>query len=110
MEKAKILNYVKKTVIGPECNKDDAFFVIFFGTVSVISPYDGNHNSKAATLQIQEPRLGSGKAMLLTEEVMSYFAITLEKSLYGYIPKNQFFDWMAKYPDVKFTLLGLFDE
>jgi signal-transduction protein with cAMP-binding, CBS, and nucleotidyltransferase domain len=110
MEKTKILNYVKKNDLGPEYNKADSFFVIFFGSVSIFSPYDGNHNSKAATLQIQEPRLGFGKAMLLTEEVTSYFTITLEKSLYGFIPKNEFFDWMTTYPDIKFTLLGLFNE
>jgi signal-transduction protein with cAMP-binding, CBS, and nucleotidyltransferase domain len=110
MENTKILNYVKKTDLSPEHNKADSFFVIFFGNVSIFSPYDGSHNSKAATLQIQEPRLGFGKTMLLTEEITSYFAITLEKSLYGYIPKNQFFSWMSTYPDVKFTLLGLFNE
>lgn len=110
MEKMKILNYVKKTDLSPEQNKDDAFFVLLLGNVSVISPYDSNHNSKVATLQIQEPRLGFSKALLLTEEVVSYFTISLEKSLYGYIPKNQFFQWMAKHPNVKFTLLGLFDD
>lgn len=110
MEKTKTLNYVKKAEFGPELNKSNAFFVIFLGNVTVFSPYDGSHNSKSAMLQVQEPRLGFGKAMLITEEVSSYYDISLEKVLYGFIPKNDFFSWMSTYSDIKFTLLGVFDQ
>ncbi len=110
MEKTKTLNYVKKTEFGPEHNKNNAFFVVFLGNVTVFSPYDGSHNSKAAMLQVQEPRLGFGKALLITEEVSSYYGITLEKVLFGLIPKNDFFSWMSTYSDVKFTLLSVFDQ
>ncbi len=110
MEKTKTLNYVKKAEFGLEHSKNNAFFVVFLGNVTVLSPYDGNHNSKSAMLQVQEPRLGFGKAMLITEEVSSYYDISLEKVLYGFIPKNDFFRWMSTYSDIKFTLLSVFDQ
>jgi CRP-like cAMP-binding protein len=76
--------------------------------VWVISRY--GRASKAAMIQVQEPQPGFSKIALITEELKSASAITLEKTVFAVILKSDFTNWLMNYPEVEFTLLSVLKE
>jgi CRP/FNR family transcriptional regulator, cyclic AMP receptor protein len=106
--KAKTLRYTKKADIDSECNKANSIVIIFSGNVWV-----GNRNDRIGTgtmFQVEEPRSGYGKIALLTDELRTVSVITLEKTVFAVILKSDFTGWLMNYPDVEFTILGVFKE
>ena len=108
MGRTKTLRYLRKATIDSEFNKPDTFVIIFSGNASVLSFYDAT--CKATMIQVQEPKSGLGKIALITDELISVSAVTLERTVFAVILKNDFIDWLMNYPEAEFTLLGVLKE
>jgi CRP/FNR family transcriptional regulator, cyclic AMP receptor protein len=105
---AKAVRYTRKTNINDEFNKANSLVIIFSGNVSVSNHL---HNETRDTMiEIHEPRSGFGKVALLTDELRSASAITVERTVFAYIPKVDFVNWLKRYPEVDFALCGVAKE
>jgi signal-transduction protein with cAMP-binding, CBS, and nucleotidyltransferase domain len=100
--KSKAVRYTKKTNISTVFNKTNLLVIIFSGNVSV------TNRSQPATdstlIRVQEPSAGFGKIALLTAELRAVSAITVEKTVFAFILKNDFVNWLMNYPEVEFGL------
>jgi CRP/FNR family transcriptional regulator, cyclic AMP receptor protein len=108
MGRTKTLRYLRKATINSEFNKPDTFVIIFSGNATVLSLYDVT--CKGTMIQVQEPKSGLGKIALFTDELISVSAVTLEKTVFAVILKNDFIDWLMNYPQAEFTLLAVLNE
>ena len=105
---AKAVRYTRKTNINDEFNRANSLVIIFSGNVSVSNPQQ--EDTIDTLIEIHEPRSGFGKVALLTDELRSASAITVERTVFAYIPKVDFVNWLKKYPEVDFALCGVAKE
>jgi CRP/FNR family transcriptional regulator, cyclic AMP receptor protein len=107
MGKAKTIRFTRKTVVDSEANTN-ALLIIFYGNLSV-RRVDAEFSNEV-TIQIEEFRAGFGEIALLTDELRSAAVITLQKTLFGVIRKNDFNAWLMNYLDAKFAFLPVLAE
>ena len=107
MGKAKTLRYARKEVLRPSTNPN-SLFIVFYGNVRV---FRGNaENRNEVTIDIAEPNASFGEIALLTDELRSVTAITLQNTLFTVILKNDFNVRLMEYLDVKFAFLTVSAE
>ena len=107
MSKAKTVRYTRKEVLRPSA-KPDSLFIVFYGNVRVCRGNAENRNE--VTVDIAEPNASFGEIALLTDELRSVTAITLQNTLFAVILKNDFNAWLMEYLDVKFAFLTVSAE
>lgn len=103
MGKAKTVRYLRKEVLAKEGYKANTVFIIFSGNVWLVCT--DVWNQKEVAFQIQERQSGFGKIALLPDEMWEESVVTLEKTVFAFILKSDFKNWLMKYPRLKFVTL-----
>jgi CRP-like cAMP-binding protein len=105
IRKTKTLRYTRKETIDSASNNTNSLVIIFTGNMKVFSRYD--KAGKETVVQVQEPNAGIAKLALITDELRSNSAITLEQTLFAVVLKSDFISWLMHYPSVEFALLNV---
>jgi CRP/FNR family transcriptional regulator, cyclic AMP receptor protein len=104
MERAKIRNYGKNTLIIPKGSEGNALYIVLSGKVRVSSSNDANN--KVITLLIQESGSCFGEIALLTNEPGLVSVSTLEETVCAVLLKEDFLSWLECYPEAAINLLS----
>jgi CRP-like cAMP-binding protein len=107
MGKAKTISYVRRSVLDCVFNTD-CLLIIFYGKV-IVKRVDAE-SSNDVTIQIEEPNISFGEIALLTDELRAITVITLQRTLFAVIRKNDFNTWLVNYIGVKSAFLPVLAE
>jgi CRP/FNR family transcriptional regulator, cyclic AMP receptor protein len=107
MGKAKTITYVRRSTLDSSVYTD-CLFIIFYGKVQVKRV--DTESSNEVTIQIEEPNTSFGEIALLTDELRAITVITLQRTLFAVIRKNDFNTWLVNYIGVKSAFLPVLAE
>lgn len=103
MGKAKVVRYIKKEVFASDGDKADALFIIFSGMAWAF--ISNEKEGREVRFQVQESSSCYGEIALLTDELRSVSVITLVRTVFAVISKQDFKLWLMNCPDAKFAFL-----